>query len=99
MRDRVAPYTMSYTIRSKAQLVARVRRITGQLKRIEAVLEEEAGCEAVLHLLAGARGAFNGFTEEIIADFVREHVSGPRVSPAERQAAGEELVTLIRRYA
>lgn len=90
---------MSHTIRSKAQLIARVRRIMGQLKRIEAALEEEAGCEAMLHLLAGARGAFNGLSEEIIADFVREHVAGPRLAPADRQAAGEELITLIRRYA
>ncbi|MDX2277633.1 MAG: metal/formaldehyde-sensitive transcriptional repressor [Hyphomonadaceae bacterium] len=89
---------MSHTIKSKTQLLARVRRIAGQLKRIEAALEEEAGCETVLHLLAGARGAFIGLSEEIIADFVREHVSGPRLSPAERQAAGEELITLIRRY-
>lgn len=90
---------MAHTIKSKTELVARVRRIMGQLKRIETALQEEAGCEAVLHLLAGARGAFNGFSEEIIADFVREHVSGPRLSAAERQAAGEELITLIRRYA
>lgn len=89
---------MSHTIKSKTQLLARVRRIAGQLKRIEAALEEEAGCETVLHLLAGARGAFTGLSEEIIADFVREHVSGPRLSPAERQASGEELITLIRRY-
>jgi DNA-binding FrmR family transcriptional regulator len=90
---------MAHTVKSKAQLIARVRRIAGQLKRIEDALEEEAGCEAVLHMLAGARGAFTGLSEEIIADFVREHVSAPRLTAEARRAAGEELIILIRRYA
>lgn len=82
---------MSHTVKSKTQLVARVRRIAGQLKRIEAALEEEAGCEAVLHLLAGARGAFNGLSEEIIADFVREHVPAPRLLLNVRQRGKNSL--------
>lgn len=90
---------MSHTVKAKSELVARVRRIAGQLKRIEAALEEEDGCEAVLHLLAGARGAFDGLSEEIFADFVREHVAAPRMDQARRRDAAEQLITLIRRYA
>lgn len=89
---------MSHITTPNAPLVARVRRIIGQLKRIETALEEESGCEAILHLLAGARGAFDGFSEEVIADYVREHVSAPHLRHAERHAAAEQLITLIRRY-
>jgi DNA-binding FrmR family transcriptional regulator len=85
-------------IEAKGELIARVRRIVGQLNRMEAALEAEAGCEEVLHMLAGARGAFNGLSEEIIADFLREHVAAPRLSQAERQQGAEQLITLLRRY-
>ena len=96
--DRVPPYPMAHTVASKKELLARVRRIIGQLEGIERALEEEAGCEAVLHLVSGARGAVNGLTEEILADFVREHVAGSKVSAEARKKAADELITIIRRY-
>lgn len=89
---------MAHTIASKKQLTARVRRIIGQLEGIERALEEEAGCETVLHLVSGARGAVNGLTEEILADYVREHVAAPKLSVDARQLAAEELIAIIKRY-
>jgi DNA-binding FrmR family transcriptional regulator len=89
---------MSHTIASKQQLTARVRRIIGQLQGIERALEDEAGCDKVLHLVSGARGAINGLTEEILADFVREHVAAPRMAAEARAEAGEELIAIMRRY-
>lgn len=89
---------MAHTTTAKTQLIARIRRIIGQLEGVERALEDEAGCEKVLHLVAGARGAVNGLTEEILADFVREHVAGPRLSADARKAAAEDLIAIIRRY-
>jgi DNA-binding FrmR family transcriptional regulator len=40
----------------------------------------------------------NGLTEEIMADFVREHVAGPKLSGEARKKAAEELITIIKRY-
>ena len=96
--DRIPPYPMAHTIASKKQLSARVRRIIGQLEGIERALEEEAGCETLLHLVSGARGAVNGLTEEIMADFVREHVAGPKISGEARKKAAEDLIIIIKRY-
>jgi DNA-binding FrmR family transcriptional regulator len=90
---------MSHTVQGKQQLIARVRRVSGQLRAIEQALEGESGCDVVLHLVAGARGAINGLTEEVLADFVREHVAAPGLSKDARLAAGEQLITIIRRYA
>ena len=89
---------MSHTVASKTQIIARVRRIAGQLNGIERALEDEAGCEKVLHLVAGARGAMNGLMEEILADFVREHVAAPKLSAETRRVAADDLITIIRRY-
>ena len=90
---------MSHTAASKQQIIARVRRIVGQLGGVERALEEDADCAAVLHLISGARGAMNGLMEEIVADFVREHVAAPKLSTAARRAAADELIAIIRRYA
>lgn len=90
---------MSHTVAGKQQLIARVRRIAGQLGSVERALEEEAGCDAVLHLVAGARGALNGLMEEVLADFIREHVAAPKISPGSRREAADELIAIIRRYA
>ena len=48
---------MTDTVREKKKLLARVRRIR---EAIERALESEAGCEHVMHLLAGVRGALAG---------------------------------------
>lgn len=90
---------MSHTRAAQKELVARVRRISGQLASVERALEEDAECDTILHLVAGARGALNGLMDEILADFVLEHVAAPRLSQAARQKAADELLAAIRRYA
>lgn len=89
---------MSHTSAAKDQLIARVRRIIGQLEGVERLLQEDAGCEDVLHRVAGARGAINGLSDEILADFVREHVAGPKISGEARRQAAEDLISAMRRY-
>jgi DNA-binding FrmR family transcriptional regulator len=39
---------MSHTIKSKTKLIARVRRIKGQVEAVERALEAELGCADVL---------------------------------------------------
>jgi len=62
---------MAHTIREKSKLLARVRRIRGQVEAIERALEREKGCAEVMHLVAAARGAMNGFMGEIVEDHIR----------------------------
>ena len=56
---------MTHTIREKQKLLARVRRIRGQVEAIERALDGEAGCERVMHLIAGVRGAIAGLMAEV----------------------------------
>jgi DNA-binding FrmR family transcriptional regulator len=51
---------MTHTIREKSKLLARVKRIRGQVEAVERALETEIGCADVLQLIASARGAING---------------------------------------
>lgn len=49
---------MSHTVREKKKLLARVRRIKGQLEAIERALDDEAECERIMHMIAGIRGRY-----------------------------------------
>lgn len=89
---------MSHTVSGKSQLVARIRRIAGQVAAIERALENEDGCSSVLQQIAGARGAMNGLMDEVAADFIREHVAAGGLDDQARATAAEELVEVIRRY-
>lgn len=90
---------MSHTVRHKKRLLARVRRIAGQVAAIERALENESECEQVMHLIAGARGAMAGLMAEVAEDHVRTHLVDPVAYPkALDQEAAEQLIDLIRTY-
>lgn len=88
---------MSHTIRDKGKLIARVRRLKGQIEGIERALETEKPCGEILRQLASVRGALTGLTAEVIEDHLREHVLHAD-SDAERHQGGEELLEVIRSY-
>ncbi len=85
-----------HTIRDKQKLLARVRRLRGQIEAIERALETEAGCEQVMHQIAGARGAMAGLMAEVVEDHVRTHLVDPGV-PMHADAV-EQLLDVVRTY-
>jgi len=90
---------MSHTIREKQKLLARVRRIRGQVEAIERALENEAGCEKVMHLLAGIRGATSGLMAEVVEDHVRTHLVDAEKYPGALDGeAADQLLDVIRTY-
>ncbi|MCB8822498.1 metal/formaldehyde-sensitive transcriptional repressor [Microvirga rosea] len=88
---------MSHIVKEKAKLLARVRRIKGQVEAIERALEEEIGCADVLQLVASVRGAMNGLTAELIEDHIHNHVLGA-ADDVERAQGAEELIEVVRTY-
>src|SRR3546814_14827526 len=84
-------------IERKGDLLARVKRIAGQVSAVERGLDRDAGCAEILHLVAAVRGAVNGLLDEIVVDHLDEHVAKPGLSDAERKKGAEELMTVIRR--
>jgi DNA-binding FrmR family transcriptional regulator len=90
---------MSHTIKEKTKLLARVRRIKGQVDAIERALEAELGCADVLMLVASVRGAVNGLTVELMEDHIRNHVVDPAHEPDPERAKGAaELIEVVRTY-
>ena len=88
---------MSHTKTEKAKLLARVRRVRGQIEAVERALEDEKGCAAVLHLIVAARGAMNSLMTEVIEDHIRLHVVDP-AKDAERERGAEELIEAVQAY-
>lgn len=88
---------MSHLVSEKPKLLARVRRLRGQLDAVERALEAEIGCADVLMLVASMRGAINGLTAELMDDHLREHVLNAE-SEAHREKGVAELSEVVRRY-
>jgi DNA-binding FrmR family transcriptional regulator len=88
-----------HTAREREKLIARVRRIKGQIEAVERAIVEEKGCYDVLQTVTAARGALNSLVAEMIEDHVRYHVLDPEEkTTAKRARAADELVDIVRAY-
>ena len=90
---------MAHLSGTNADLIARVRRIAGQVAAVERSLKDDADCATTLHLVAAVRGAVNGLLDEIIAEHLEAHVARTGLTDDERAQGAEELLAAIRRYA
>jgi DNA-binding FrmR family transcriptional regulator len=90
---------LSHTTKNKAKMLARARRIKGQVEAIERALEGDSECEDILQLVASCRGALNGLMAELIEGHVRFHVLDPaqKTLPSQLEAA-DELIAVVKRY-
>jgi DNA-binding FrmR family transcriptional regulator len=90
---------VGHTIQNKEKLLARVRRVRGQIEVVERALEQEKGCTAVLQLVVAARGAMNSLMAEVIEGHIRNHVVDPaRERNQERARGAEELIEVVQAY-
>jgi DNA-binding FrmR family transcriptional regulator len=87
-----------HIVENRQKLLDRIRRIAGQVGAVERQLAGDAGCSETLQLVASVRGAVGSLMEELIEQHMRDHVARPGLTDAERQAASEEMLALIRRY-
>ncbi len=90
---------MGHTVREKSRLLARIRRIRGQVEALERAVEEERGCSDVLHQVAAVRGAIQGLMVGVLEEHVRAHIADPSIaSAAERSQGADELIDVLRSY-
>jgi DNA-binding FrmR family transcriptional regulator len=90
---------MTHTIREKKKLLARVGRIRGQVEAIERALNEEAGCDRIMHMIAGVRGGVAGLMAEVVEDHIRTHLVDPEKNPGALNAdAADQLIEVVHTY-
>jgi FrmR/RcnR family transcriptional regulator, repressor of frmRAB operon len=90
---------LPHTKKHKDELLARTRRIRGQIEAIERALEQDESCASVLQQIAACRGAINGLMGELLEGEVRDHVLSPSARPgSDRARAAEQLIQVMRTY-
>jgi DNA-binding FrmR family transcriptional regulator len=88
---------MSHLSHDPDRLLARVRRIRGQVEAIERAVTEGRDCGEILHLVASVRGATQGLTQVLIEDHLRLHVADEADAEARHKGAAE-LAAALRSY-
>ena len=86
-----------HTTRDKQKLIARVRRISGQLRAVENALHDEQESSSVMQLIASCRGALNGLMSEVIEGHMNEHVADEK-NIKKRKIAADELLEALKTY-
>lgn len=71
--------------KTKAELVARLNRIEGQIRGIKGLIEKDVYCDEILHQISAAQSALNGVAKILLAG----HLKGCVV---ERIQQGDEAV-------
>lgn len=78
-------------------LQIRLRKITGQLKGVETMIEGDYDCAEVLNQLVSARRAVKSLAEKIVTDHL-EHCLGSNAPAEQRRRQLKEVATMLRRY-
>jgi DNA-binding FrmR family transcriptional regulator len=89
---------MAHISKNRDKILARVRRIAGQVAAIERNVVSDASCSETLHLVAAVRGAVAGLMDELVVEHLHAHVAAPDLTAAERAEGAEELATVLRRH-
>lgn len=88
---------MSHLSRNNSKLIARLRRIKGQMEGVERALEADADCTEVLRQIASIRGAMTGLTNEVLEDHLRSHIVDAADDAAREQGA-EDMIQILKTY-
>jgi DNA-binding FrmR family transcriptional regulator len=87
---------VSHIQENRKKLVARVRRINGQLASLERAIEGDTECGAVLQQLAAVRGAVNGLILQVMEGHLRAHVA--EVGNIEQQDELLPVLAVLKSY-
>jgi FrmR/RcnR family transcriptional regulator, repressor of rcnA expression len=82
----------------KQKLVARIKRIRGQVDAIERSLTTDDDCADILMLLANVRGGINSLMAEVLEDHIRLHMMNPDKGTIPTHEIAEDLIDLVRAY-
>ena len=87
---------MSHTQHDQKKVLARVRKIRGQLEGVERMLTEQRGCYEILQAIAACRGAMNGLMATVLEEHIRFHVMEQKGRQAKFGA--EEVISVVKSY-
>lgn len=89
---------MPHSPEEKKRVLARVRRVRGQLDALERALEEGTECGPILQQIAAVRGGINGLMAGVLESHLRETFASVEQSGAAPQDSVDSIVSLVRSY-
>jgi DNA-binding FrmR family transcriptional regulator len=93
----MAPSKHVRAFAEKRSLEIRLRKVIGQLKSVEQMVEEDRDCVDVLTQIVSARKALKSFAEVVIHRHTHDCIAGAS-DPREGQKKLRELLTVLERY-
>lgn len=89
---------MPHSPQEKKRVLARVRRVRGQLDALERALEQGADCAPILQQIAAVRGAINGLMAGVLESHLREAFSYLDAADEKAGQSIDEVIGLVRSY-
>jgi DNA-binding FrmR family transcriptional regulator len=89
---------MPHSVEEKKRVLARVRRLRGQIDALDRALVAQEDCAPVLQQIAAIRGAVNGLMAQVMESHVRESFGVMSSSEEERSQRIQEMTELIKSY-
>jgi DNA-binding FrmR family transcriptional regulator len=81
----------------KRSMITRLRRVEGQLRGIQGMIDSDAGCEAVAQQIAAARRALDrAFYEMVACSMEAEMMGASDLTSA--KAAGTHVAKILAKY-
>lgn len=88
---------MAHVSANKKKLLARIRRIRGQVEALEKSLDGDPDCMSVLTQIAAVRGATQGLMMEVLDGHLHEHL-GEQPNKRKREEEIVGVSALLRSY-
>jgi FrmR/RcnR family transcriptional regulator, repressor of frmRAB operon len=89
---------MPHSPQEKKLVLARVRRLRGQIDALERALEAGADCAPVLQQIAAVRGAVNGLMAGVLESHLREEFSSATGAAGQATPSIDNVIGLVRTY-
>ncbi len=90
---------MAHLTKDKSILIARIKRIIGQLESVISDIESDQNCGTTLQTVASCRGAINGLTVEILKEHIQSHVIQSKSGKMSKQdLAALEVINALKSY-
>ncbi len=89
---------MAHARRDKDRLLSRVRRMQGQVKALERLLQDERECTDVLQQIAAVRGAAASLMADVLEEHLHEHLGAQSGSAQQRAQDLREVAHIVKRY-
>ena len=81
---------------SKDQMKNRLKRIEGQVRGVQSMLDEERDCREILQQLAAIRAAVHSATQQFVEEYASKCLLSPLADdPAERQKMLQDLLLVL----